>query len=373
MNKQTNYAHSIFFLLMLLCFIAVATVVKLTASFCIPLMVAILLSFVMYPFCQKLKRIHVPWGLSIVLSIVIAFVLFYFLGSLLVSSLKTIVTAYPRYESRFTSIYKIFAEKFKIPFDEELGLFSNLWNSLNVRNIVQNIAITLSGSLVSVLKVILMIVLLIVFLLLEFQSLKLKIDAAFTAEETHKTIVTIAHNIITEVTHFLSIKFIVSLMTGFLVFVGTFVINMDFPIVWGFLAFVLNFIPNFGSIISCGLTVLFAILQFYPSWEYIIYVVVMVLVVNMVLGNIVEPRWEGTDLGISPFIILVSLSFWGWMWGFVGMILAVPLMVVIKIVCENIDSLRPIAILLGNGPKKKEKDEASAADQEVVAASQETL
>ncbi len=361
MTKQINYARSIFLLLMLVCFMAVAAVIKLTASFCIPLMVAVLLAFVMYPFCQKLKRIHVPWALSILLIIAIAFVLFYFFGSLLVSSLKTIVAAYPRYESRFTSIYKIFAEKFKIPFDEDLGLINNLWNSLNVRNIVQNIAITLSSSLVSVLKVILLIVLLIVFLLLEFQSLKLKIDAAFTAEETHRTIVNIAHNIITEVTHFLSIKFIISLMTGFLVFAGTFVINMDFPIVWGFLAFVLNFIPNFGSIISCGLTMLFAILQFYPSWEYIIYVGILMVAVNMVLGNIVEPRWEGTDLGISPFIILVSLSFWGWMWGFVGMILAVPLMVVIKIVCENIDALRPIAILLGNGPKKKEKGEEDSS------------
>ena len=71
----------------------------------------------------------------------------------------------------------------------------------------------------------------------------------------------------------------------------------------------------------------------------------------MVLGNFIEPRIEGHNLGISPFVILVMLSLWGWMWGFVGMILAVPLTVIIKIICENIPLLHPVAILLGNKPQ----------------------
>ncbi len=75
----------------------------------------------------------------------------------------------------------------------------------------------------------------------------------------------------------------------------------------------------------------------------------------MVLGNIVEPRWAGSDLGISPFIILVGLSLWGWMWGFIGMILSVPLLVIIKIICENIEFLKPIAVLLGNGSDRSKK------------------
>ena len=86
---------------------------------------------------------------------------------------------------------------------------------------------------------------------------------------------------------------------------------MDFPIIWGFLAFILNFIPNFGSIISWLVTTMFALLQFYPQWGYAIYVAAAVLATNMVLGNIVEPRWAGSDLGISPFIILVGLSLCG--------------------------------------------------------------
>ena len=73
----------------------------------------------------------------------------------------------------------------------------------------------------------------------------------------------------------------------------------------------------------------------------------------MILGNILEPRIEGNHLGLSPFVILVSLSLWGWLWGFVGMILAVPMTVIIKIVCENFSILNPIAVLLGNGIARK--------------------
>ncbi len=69
----------------------------------------------------------------------------------------------------------------------------------------------------------------------------------------------------------------------------------------------------------------------------------------MILGNIIEPRWEGSDLGLSPFVILISLAVWGWIWGPIGMILAVPLMVIIKIICENVSYLEKIAIFLGNG------------------------
>lgn len=352
MSHVRGYARSIFIVLLLLTVIAICAVLKMTSSFFIPLTVAILLSFVFYPFCKGMKKIHVPWGVSIALILAIAISVIYFIVTLLATSLQTIVEAYPRYEARFTSIYKMVAETLKLPFDDDLSLISNILNSLKIRSVLQNFAITLSTSLLSFSKVFMMIILFIIFLLLEFNSLKNKIDAAFTSPETHTKILNITRKTIAEVTHFISIKFFISLATGFLVFIGTFVVNMDFPIIWGFLAFMLNFIPNFGSIISWSITTLFALLQFYPDLGHVIYIGVMILTINIILGNFIEPRWEGSDLGISPFIILVSLSLCGYLWGFVGMILAVPLIVILKIICENIESLRPIAIIIGGTPKK---------------------
>ena len=348
MSHNINYAKSIFFILLILGFMGLIAVLKVSATFTLPLVVAALLSFVFYPFCKKLNSFHIPWGLCICLVLLLALVVLFVVGNLLATSLATIVGAYSKYESRFTSLYKLFCNTFKIEFDEDSSLFVNLWNSLNVRTLVQNLAISLSSQVMSIAKITLVIALFIIFFLLELKTVKTKVNVAFPEQNVRSKIFAISSNIIKEVTHYISIKFLVSLMTGFLVFLLTVVINMDFPVIWGFIAFVLNFIPNFGSIFSWGITTLFALLQFWPQWGYVIYVGVAVLAVNMILGNFVEPRWEGSDLGLSPFIILVSLSFWGWLWGFVGMILSVPLTVIIKIICENVTLLHPIAILLGN-------------------------
>ena len=351
--NNTNHAKSIFLILIFFAIIVIAAILKVTQSVVVPVTISILLSFVFYPVLKQMQRIHIPWVLGIIILVLVTLFVFFFLGNLLVTSLRTILSIYPRYEDRFTSLYKIFASTFKITFDEESSLLTNLWNSLNVRTAVQNMALSVSNFFVSGAKVITVITLLVIFLLLELRSLREKVTLAFPEENLNGKILTIAKKTVSQVTHYLSIKFIISLLTGSLVFTVCALVKLDFAIVWGFLAFLLNFIPNFGSIISWLATTLFCVIQFYPSWWQVFVVGITVLAINMVLGNIVEPRWEGSDLGISPFIILVSLSLWGWMWGFIGMILAVPMTVIIKIICENSELLKPIAVIIGPSPKNK--------------------
>ena len=156
---------------------------------------------------------------------------------------------------------------------------------------------------------------------------------------------------------YISIKFFISLATGVLCGIASLIIGLDFPIVWGFLAFIMNFIPIFGSIISVGLTTIFSLIQFYPNWGKTVFVLIFMTSVNMILGNILEPRIEGKNLGISPVMILVSLSIWGYIWGFTGMLIAVPLMVIIKIFCENIDYLNGLAIIIGNDPRQQAQNQ----------------
>ena len=196
-------------------------------------------------------------------------------------------------------------------------------------------------------KTLFLVVLLSIFLLAEFKKTKHKVRLAFT-DEHNLRVIKIVHNIIKDTTHYISIKFVISLFTGIFIFIACALTRMDFPLVWAFLAFCFNFIPTFGSTASCVITILFSIIQFYPSPVAPIIIGIWVIAVNMILGNVIEPKIEGDNLGISPFVILVSLSLAGWLWGILGMILAVPLMVIIKIVCENISYLKPIAVFLGN-------------------------
>lgn len=355
MDNQRNYSHSIFILLMLIVIAGFFALLKVTQTVSIPITLSILLAFVFYPVLRKMHKLHIPWIVGIAIILVITFVVMTLLVNIFKSSLQAIISAYPKYENKFQYVYELIVEKLDIPYDENSSLFKNLMNSVNVRGFLQNIAVSLSSNVISFSKVTMMVMLFFVFLLIELKTISRKLHIAFPNNESRNRITRIVTRIITDVTHYISIKFLISLLTGILVFAATAAIKMDFAIVWGFIAFLLNFIPSFGSIVSWGVTTAFALIQFFPHWGYAIYVAAIVLFINFTLGNVIEPRWEGSDLGLSPFIILVSLSIWGYIWGFVGMILSVPLMVSIKLICENIPSLEPIAAILGNGKKKEPK------------------
>ena len=348
MKKLVNFARPIFLLLLVLTVIVLAAVLKVTGTFLVPVTIAMFVSLVFEPLIVTLNtKFKIPWiaGIFIVLTLVI--VSAWIIASLLLSSIRTIIDLYPRYEERFTVIYKAIAGLFALPYNAESTLFQNLWGQLSIRQTLRNFAFSLSNSLIVFFKDLLLVLLFAVFFLLDLRYLRQKLDFAFGDGSKGKAALIIT-DIIQQVTRYMSVKFFISLLTGVLIFLGTFAVGMGFPILWGFLAFILNFIPNFGSILSGVLTSVFALVQFWPQPAPVVFVAVLMCAVNFILGNIIEPRVQGRHLGLSPFIIIVSLSFWGWLWGFTGLILAVPMMVILKIICENVSILHPAAVLMGN-------------------------
>jgi hypothetical protein len=348
MKKLVNFARPIFLLLLVLTVIVLAAVLKVTGTFLVPVTIAMFVSLVFEPLIVTLNtKFKIPWiaGIFIVLTLVIVSV--WIIASLLLSSIRTIIDLYPRYEERFTVIYKTIAGLFALPYNAESTLFQNLWGQLSIRQTLRNFAFSLSNSLIVFFKDLLLVLLFAVFFLLDLRYLRQKLDFAFGDGSKGKAAIIIT-DIIQQVTRYMSVKFFISLLTGVLIFLGTFAVGMGFPILWGFLAFILNFIPNFGSILSGVLTSVFALVQFWPKPAPVVFVAVLMCAVNFILGNIIEPRVQGRHLGLSPFIIIVSLSFWGWLWGFTGLILAVPMMVILKIICENVSILHPAAVLMGN-------------------------
>jgi AI-2 transport protein TqsA len=352
MNEK-DYSKGIFYILLSIIIIAFFAIIKVIGTVVLPIIFACLLSFVFLPIIRKLNnKFKLPWVLCTIIVTLACVCLIFAISTLLVTSLSTIFAEYPKYESKFMTIYKIFADKFDLSFESDKSFFQNIWKYLRIRDYVQKAALYLSSGIISFGRGLLITMLMFVFLLSEMRFTNIKINSAFEGSTKNK-VLRISSNIISEVVRFISIKFNISLATGILVGFVSWILKVDFPIVWGFIAFIMNFIPTFGSIISWLLTTLFALIQFYPTSIYkVVLIAIFVLLINFILGNILEPRIEGKHLGLSPFFILVSLTLWGWILGFAGMILAVPMTVIIKIVCENISFLHPFAIIVGNSVDK---------------------
>lgn len=355
--ENSRFIKGIFYFLIFICVVLAGTMLKVLEDFFKPVVLAVLLAAVFYPFVKRLNtKFKFPWFLGILIVYAFFSIVFILLGNILSSSLLSIINSYPKYEEKFRMIYRAmqqsFAENkdsgilnFFFDVNQDQTLLQNLSAQLNIFGLLKNFAVNFGGFLVSFMKSTFLVVLFSIFLLLEMKFTKKKIYAAFSSENSTK-IHDIMELIAKDTTHYISIKFFISLLTGIFVFIFCLIAGLDFPLVWAFLAFILNFVPTFGSIISWAITTVFAFLQCYPHPFPVIFIAVSVLLMNVILGNVIEPRIEGENLGISPFMILLSLSLWGWLWGFLGLIVAVPLMVIIKIFCENISVLHPIGILL---------------------------
>jgi predicted PurR-regulated permease PerM len=294
-----------------------------------------------------LERIKISRLVSILLAVILIVLGLSFLGAVLFSSARTILSLYPKYEDRLTEIYVGLADFFELSYDEHLTFFENLWGQLGIRSRIRVITLSLSNSFIAFLKDALMVVLFVVFLLFEAVFIKEKLDLAFENKQSGQ-ITKIGTDVIREVSRYLSIKFFISLITGVVVALGLSMVGLEFAVVWGIIQFILNFVPNIGSIAAGVGATLFGLLQFWPEPAPIVLVALIMLGVNMIIGYLLEPKIMGDNLGLSPIVVLMSLMIWGWLWGFAGMILAVPMTVIIKIVCENIPVLEPISILLGS-------------------------
>lgn len=350
--EEKNYTRSIFYVLIVMLIILLFTLAKVLSSVILPVVVCVMLSFVLMPIIRNLSaKTKIPWIISSLIIFVLFVAVLFALSSLLISGFSTIIAEYPKYESKFMSIYSVVAQKFQLEIDESKSFTENMWKYLNFRDVIQKAAIFLSSGMFTFSRNALLVLLMLAFLLLELRFSAKKISYTFR-DNTKSKVLRISSQVVEETVRYLSIKFFISFATGTLVALGTWAVGLDFPIVWGFIAFIMNFIPTFGSIFSVGLTTVFSVVQFYPSWGKIIFILVYMTAVNFILGNILEPRIEGKQMDLSPFVILVSLTLWAYIWGFVGMILAVPMTVIIKIICENVSFLKGVAVLLGNEPKK---------------------
>jgi predicted PurR-regulated permease PerM len=202
----------------------------------------------------------------------------------------------------------------------------------------------------SMMSFITLVALAMVFMLPETVVFRDKLAAALGAES--KTTLNF-QIIVEEIERYLELKTIVSAATGLLIGLWVALLGVPFPLLWGLVGFLFNYVPNIGSILASLAPVLLTLIQ-YGSGRALV-VAAGYLAINLFLGNVIEPKLMGRRFGLSTLVVILSLIFWGWLWGPLGMLLAVPLTVILKIALTNSEHLQWVAVLLGPSPLRAEE------------------
>ncbi|MEN7973683.1 MAG: AI-2E family transporter [Verrucomicrobiota bacterium] len=331
-------------LLSVLVVFAVGAAFKAAYTVVIPLMIAWLLSYICGPVVNYLVHKKVPLGLAVLAVLVLVLFICYFFGIFLYGRVRDVLAESPKYVAQLNSIYDDATSGLNLPEDY---LSSINWTEKLGPKLAE-----LSGSLAvfmgNFFGKLLLVLIFLVFMLLGKPYFKYKVAAAFPADRAGQ-FTSITSSISKQIGQYLVVKVAISGTTGVLVWLTLTLLKVEFALTWGALAFFLNFIPSIGSILASIPPILLAIVQFYPSiWTPVLTAVVLLLI-QMAMGNVIEPKIMGDSLNLSPVVILLSLVFFGWMWGIIGALLSVPFAATIKIVCENIEALKPISILMGSG------------------------
>ena len=338
-GRVTDSAYFKVVLAVVLIFVT-GVVLKLARPVLIPFILAVFLSYIIDPVLTFLTGCRCPRPAAVVIVLVLMFVLLYLAGVLVYTSGKAFVTELPKYQERLADLSGMLqkaADRYNVDIPAAIG-------SLDV-NRVGGFVLKAIGPFFDILGRVLLVFLFLVFIVAGRGRAEAKIPKAIGdghAGRVHGVI----ERINVQVRKYLVIKAVMSLVNGLTVWLVLRIFGVDFAALFGLLAFVLNFIPNIGSLMAAVLRVGFAFFQFGTFWTPF-WVLVLTVGFDSIMGDLVEPRVMGKGLGLSPLLVFFSLLFWGWLWGIPGMILSVPLTAVIKIVCQNIPSLRPVAVLMG--------------------------
>jgi len=323
-------------------------VLRLAKPVLFPFFLAVFLSFVLAPLLNFLTRLKIPRTVSIIFILILTFFILYLLGSLFYTSGKAFASAIPEYSQKVNTILASLQGKFKLSQEEWQPI--DLVKQLDLGK-MGGILLDSLGPFLSFLTNLFLILIFLIFILAGKGQVIPKIEQSFNVERASK-FSQVLQNIDSQVQRYLAIKTVVSFFTGVFTVIVLMLFGVDFAIVFGFLTFLLNYIPNIGSIIATAFPVVIAVFQFETIWPAF-WILIILISVQMVMGNIVEPRLMGEGLGLSPLVVLFFLFFWGWLWGIPGMILAVPIAAVIKIVCSNIPELQFIAVFMSRGKETR--------------------
>jgi AI-2 transport protein TqsA len=315
---------------------------KAASQVLVPFLFSIFIAIICAPMLVWLTRHRVPNVIAVII-ILIGIVLIGLLVSLAIgSSVQQFTRALPGYQANLQNQFSSFvAILSNLGFEVSGDGFREAFDPRSAIRWVNQFLIGLGAVFTNAF----LIVFTVLFILLEASDLplKLRIIKGQLGSDMEYT-----EQFLSSVQRYFGLKTITSLATGVTVTIMLAIIGVDFAILWGLVAFLFNYIPNIGSIIAAVPAVLLALIQFGVSPA--IGVAAGYAGINAVFGNLLETRIMGRGMGLSALVVFVSLVFWGWVFGSIGMILSVPLTMLAKLALESREDTRWIAVLLGNKP-----------------------
>jgi len=318
----------------------VGVILSLAKPLLFPFFLAIFFYFVLSPVLDLLTRLKVPKSVSIVVILLFTFLVLYLMGILFYSSGETFAREFPKYGQKLGAMIDSVQTSLKLPKGkwEPLAWIENL----DIGKIGSFFLASL-GTILSFFSNLFLILIFLVFMLAGRGKLNIKIKGSFETERASQLICLI-ERIDSQVQKYLALKTVICIVSGIMATVILVLFGVKFAVVFGFLTLLLNYIPNIGPLLAKIFPFVFALLQFEKFWPAF-WVLVVLFAVDTILA-VLEPKMMGQRLGLSPLAILFALFFWGWLWGIPGMILAVPIMVILKIICGNIPGLKFVEALL---------------------------
>lgn len=329
------------FLLGCAAFVVVVAGMKAAESLLVPFLLSVFISVICAPPLAWLTKRGVPLALAMLC--IIAFIVIFGLavGAIVSNSINNFSQDLPTYQAKLGTLTTSFLQWL-----EGMGLslpIGQIQESIKPGTVMGMVGKTLA-SLGNVMTNAFLILLTVIFILSESAMFHSKLERA--AGEDSKSLAAI-DRFTTSINRYMAIKTGLSLLTGLMITVWLWIIGVDYPVLWGLVAFLLNFVPNLGSIIAAVPAVLLALIQLSPGAALL--TAIGYVIANTLVGNVLEPRMMGKGLDLSTLVVFLSLVFWGWVLGPVGMLLSVPLTMTVKIALESTGKPSLASVLLGAG------------------------
>ena len=314
--------------------------IKIASPIVVPFVLAIFIAVICSPIISFLKQYYVPKAIAILLIMTLIVLITIWFGGLVGRSVQAFTMSLPVYqESLKEDMIPLMqlASSYNLDLSQE-----HLFKSFEPQKMMSLVTNLLSG-LGSLMTNFFLVLLTVVFILFEASEFPEKIHRALDDPDMRMQQV---DEFLFSVNRYMAIKTLISLATGVIIGLGLWIIGVEYPVLWGVCAFLLNYIPNIGSMIAAVPAVLLAFIQMGGMAALVtgsLYVAT-----NVVMGSMIEPRFMGRGLGLSTLVVFLSLIFWGWILGTAGMLLSVPLTMVVKIALEASDQGRGLSVLLSS-------------------------